>query len=65
MISFLRASCTVIGLGCIFFGAFFVFDGQYNAGVWAILAGTLLVFIGESITEVEYYDDDDDKDNFA
>ncbi len=64
MISLLRAVCTLGGLVAIFMGAFYVFDGQYNIGGWALVAGVLLVFVGITLTEIDI-PDNDDRDKYA
>ena len=64
MISLLRAVCTLGGLAATFMGAFYLFDGQYNTGCWALLAGVLLLFVGITLTEIDI-PDDNDRDKYA
>jgi hypothetical protein len=64
VISFIRVVCSLGGLIAVFFGAFYLFDGQYNAGVWAIITGALFLFIGDTVTELDI-SDDDDEDKYA
>ena len=66
MIYLIRTVCTLGGLAAFFFGAFFLFDGQYVTGTWALVSGVLFMFIGETVTEVDDLDDDEyDDDKFA
>jgi len=47
-----------VGLVCFFFGAYYFFSGDWNAGLWAIVSGILLMFVREFIV-IDEYDDDD------
>jgi hypothetical protein len=64
MIPLIRAVCSLGGLIGVFFGAFYLFDGQYALGSWAVIAGFLFLFIGDTVMEIDVTDDDDN-DKYA
>jgi membrane protein implicated in regulation of membrane protease activity len=58
MTDLVRAAGLFVALVCFFFGTFYLLTGEWNAGVWAIISGMLLMFIRTFIVIDE--DDEDD-----
>lgn len=58
MTELVRLSALFIALVCFFFGTYYLFTGDWNTGLWAILSGVLLMFVREFIV-IDDSDDDD------
>lgn len=58
MTSLIRNLCLLVSLVCFFFGAYYIFSDNVETGLWAIISGTLLMFIREFIVIGDYDDDD-------
>ena len=57
MTELVRVFALFIALVCFFFGTYYLFTGDWNAGLWAIISGILLMFIREFIV----IDEDEDE----
>ena len=58
MTELVRVFTLFVALVSFFFGTFYMLSGEWNAGIWAIISGMLLLFIREFIV----IDDDDEDD---
>ena len=58
MTELVRFFALFIGLVCFFFGAYYIFADDWDAGLWAIVSGVLLMFVREFICIDDFNDDD-------